>query len=72
MRIYIIKNKGADWFGNYRDGSVCTFGDESKCFIGFWFWRLKDAKKYLNALDVKEFCEIVKFDSEVEQRKANG
>jgi hypothetical protein len=61
MKAYIIKNRGADWFGNYLDGATMTFGDESKVFVGHWFHRLKDAKKYLKTFAYPECFEIVKF-----------
>ena len=47
MKIYIIKHKGANTFGN-----LCAFG--SRCRVeneffyrGHYFFRYKDAKKYL-------------------------
>jgi len=63
MKAYIIKNRGADWFGNYLDCGTMEFEDGNKVFVGYWFHRLKDAKKYLKTFTYPEFFEIMKFDS---------
>ena len=58
MKIYIIKHKGADIARNLDFTENMTFSDGDKIWVGQFFWRLKDAKKYLNTLEYKEFREI--------------
>jgi hypothetical protein len=59
MRVYIIKSKGAaTWYNMFFDRTV-TFSDQTKISIGILFFRKKEAMKYLNTLEYKEFYEVV-------------
>ena len=63
MIIYTIKYKGANYWGNYRHSSEIEFNDGTTIYSDRYFFRLKDAKKYLNSLDYKDFYEIQRFTS---------
>ena len=38
---------------------LLEFSDNSKVWAGMYFWRKKDAKKYLDTYEYKQFFEIV-------------
>ena len=59
MRIYLIKRKGSTyWWNMVLDRSI-TFDDKTKIFCDFIFYRKKDAQKYLNTFEYKEYFEVV-------------
>lgn len=62
MRVYIIKAKGGDWFGNYRDVHVQTLVGGEKIYVGECYYRLKDAKARMKSLGIEEYSEIARFD----------
>jgi hypothetical protein len=63
MRVYIIKHKGANYWGNYRHDTEITFPNNGgTIYAGRYFFRKKDAKKYLGEEKYKEFFEIVPFE----------
>lgn len=60
MRIYLIKIKGAVYWGNFRPEREIKFSDGKKIFADLCFFRKKDAHKYLHTLGYcKEFQEVV-------------
>ena len=59
MRIYLIKRKGSTyWWNMVLDRSI-TFEDKTKIFCDFIFYRRKDAIKYLNTFEHKEYFDVV-------------
>ena len=64
MNIWLIKNKGANYLGNYLHLSgEMEFSDGSKIYSHRAFYRRKDAQKYIKALDYNDHLEVVKFTS---------
>lgn len=63
MTIYVIKHKGADWWGNYRHSYEIDFSDDSTIYAEYCFFRLKDAKKYLETRTYPELYEVQRFVS---------
>lgn len=61
MKIWVIKHKGADYWGNYRMDREITLSDETVIYAQLCFYRKKDALKYLNTLDdsYKDSYEVV-------------
>jgi hypothetical protein len=59
MRIFIIKNKGANIWQNFVTEKQLTFNDEVKILVGYVFFRKKDALKYLKTFKYSEFFEVV-------------
>ena len=66
MIVYLIKHKGADYWGNYRHSTEIEFSDGQTIYAYKAFHRLKDAKKYLVTLSHPEFYEIKRFTSKGE------
>lgn len=58
MKLYIVKRKGANWWGNLLLYNTIEFSDGSYIYYEKCFHRKKDAKKYLDTFDYKEFFEI--------------
>ena len=58
MRAYTIKRKGKTIFQNIIINESLKFSDES-IYVGFLFFRKKDAKKYLDTFDYKQYYEVV-------------
>lgn len=59
MRAFIIKHKGKSIWQNMLFDREITFSDKDKVFAGLLFFRKKDAKKYLETFEYKQFYEIV-------------
>jgi hypothetical protein len=59
MRIFIIKYKGANIWQNFVTEKQLTFKDEVKILTGYFFFRKKDAEKYLKTFEYSEFFEVV-------------
>lgn len=63
MTVYIIKHKGADWWGNYRHDRKITISN-TKIYVSNVFFRLKDAKLFLETYgENKKYFEIKRFTS---------
>lgn len=70
MKLYLIKHKGKNWFGNLVGfGNEMTIGKD-KFYTHFTFYRKKDAKKYLDTFKHKEYLEIV--SAEIEESKQDN
>jgi hypothetical protein len=59
MRIFVIKHKGSSNWQNMAADREITFSDNKSIYAGLFFLRKKDAQKYLNTLEYKEFYEII-------------
>ena len=59
MRAFIIKFKGKTIWQNMLIEHKLTFNDGYEIYAGTLFFRKKDAKKYLNTFEYKEFYEVV-------------
>jgi hypothetical protein len=60
MKIWIIKRKGPNWWGNMLHSTTITLLPKKKEFYAqYCFYKRKDAKAYLNAMRHKEYYEVV-------------
>lgn len=59
MRAFAIKHTGKLIWENMMFDRVITFSDGDKVLVGLLFFRKKDAKKYLETFQYKEFYEII-------------
>jgi len=59
MRAFIIKHTGKTIWQNMMLDREIKFTDESKVFAGLIFFRKKDAQKYLNTFEYKQYYEII-------------
>jgi hypothetical protein len=59
MRVFIIKHKGANTWGNMFFDRELTFSDGNTIHAGMLFFRKKDAQAYLRSLEFKEYYEVV-------------
>lgn len=59
MRAFTIKRKGKTIWQNMMFDRVLTFSDEDKIYVGLLFFRKKDAKKYLDTFQYKEYYEVI-------------
>lgn len=59
MRAFIIKRRGKTIWQNMILDRVLTFSDEDKIYVGLLFFRKKDAKKYLDTFQYKEYYEVI-------------
>lgn len=59
MKIWLIKHKGADWWGNYRNDYEITLEDGTKIYSQLCFYRKKDALAYLKTRSYPEYLEVV-------------
>ena len=59
MRAFALKHKGKSIWQNMMFDRELTFSDGDKVFAGLLFFRKKDAKKYLETFQYKEFYEII-------------
>jgi hypothetical protein len=59
MKIYTIKNKGANIWQNFVTEKQLTFKDEVKILVGYVFFRKKDAEKYLKTFKYSELFEVI-------------
>lgn len=59
MRAFIIKRRGKTIWQNMMLDRVLTFSDEDKIYVGLLFFRKKDAKKYLDTFQYKEYYEVI-------------
>jgi hypothetical protein len=78
MRVYMIKHKGATQWYNFFVDRVFTFTypKEEKVNVGSFFFRKRDAVKYLNSFPHAHFYEVVgatvdfsKWDNRFSNRK---
>ena len=63
MNIWLIKYKGANYWGNYIHDREITIDDKT-FYAQLCFYRRKDAQAYLKALSYAEFYEVIKFSSQ--------
>ena len=63
MNIWLIKHKGANYWGNYMHDTEITIDDKT-LYAQLCFYRRKDAQAYLKALSYSEFYEVIKFSSQ--------
>ena len=68
MNFWVIKHKGADYWGNYMHDYELTFQDDSKVWAQLVFYRRKDAQKYLKNKDYGEYYEVMKLKSQPNYR----
>ena len=59
MKIWLIKHKGADYWGNYVNNLEIELTDGNKIYAQYCFYRKKDAVAYLKARDYPEIYEVV-------------
>ena len=62
MRAFTIKHKGATIWQNIvfeKEITITQLGSEKKMYVGYLFFRKKDAVKYLDTFEYKEFYEVV-------------
>jgi len=59
MRAYTIKHQGKTIWQNMQFDREISFSDGDKIFAGLLFFRKKDAKKYLETFEYKQFYEVV-------------
>lgn len=59
MRAFTIKRRGKTIWQNMMFDRVLTFSDEDKIYVGLLFFRKKDAKKYLDTFQYKEYYEVI-------------
>lgn len=59
MKVWLIKHKGADYWGNYRMDREITLSNGTKMYAQLCFYRKKDAKAYLETMEYKDLYEIV-------------
>lgn len=59
MRAFTIKRRGKTIWQNMMFDRVLTFSDEDKIYVGLLFYRKKDAKKYLDTFQYKEYYEVI-------------
>jgi hypothetical protein len=63
VKIWIIKHRGADWWGNYRHSreiEITDNGETRTIYADLCFYRKKDAELYLKAKmgEATEFYEV--------------
>ena len=58
MKLYIVKRKGANWWGNLLLDRTMTFSDGVQVYFETAFHRKKYAKKYLDTIEYKDCFEI--------------
>lgn len=59
MRAFTIKRRGKTIWQNMMLDRELTFSDENKIYVGLLFFRKKDAKKYLDTFQYKEYYEVI-------------
>ncbi len=59
MRAFVIKHKGKTHQANMLYDRSFEFSDGEKIYVGTFFFRKKDAKKYLKTMEYNEMYEIV-------------
>lgn len=61
MKLWVIKRKGADYWGNYMHSREIEYSDGTTTYAQLCFYRKKDAVKYLNTNyeKVKDYFEVV-------------
>lgn len=74
MKIWAVKHKGKTWWGNFIGlTSEMHFNDKSVVNCGYFFFKRKDAMKYLKTLKY-DFYEVVSAEleeSKQDNRKSN-
>lgn len=58
MKIWLVKHKGADYWGNYTHTVLMTV-DGKEVYGQVCFYRKKDAVAYLKEMDYPEYYEVV-------------
>lgn len=59
MRGYVIKRTGANIPQNLIHESTIGLSDKTILYASYLFFRKKDAAKYLNTFEYKEFFEVI-------------
>ena len=59
MRVYLIKRKGATIAQNLVYSHKVYVEDEFIGHVGLWFFRKKEAKRYLSSFEHPELFEVV-------------
>jgi len=59
MRAFIIKHRGKSRWQNMVFDREITFSDKDKIYAGLLFFRKKDAQKYLETYQYKEYYEVI-------------
>ena len=59
MKIWVIKHKGADYWGNYTPEKELELPDGTTLYAQLCFYRKKDAVAYLKAKNYHEYYEVV-------------
>ncbi len=72
MNIWLVKRKGANYFGNYDVSTEIEFGDGTTIYAMKAFYRRKDAQKYIKGLTYNDHLEVIKFTSKFNQETING
>jgi hypothetical protein len=66
MKAWTIKHKGKTWIGNFVGlAHIVSFADGYRCYSGLFFFRKKDAVKYLkSSCAYPELYEVVSLQIE--------
>lgn len=75
MRAFAIKHKGKSILQNMTFDREITFSDGHKVYTSLLFMRKKDAKKYLDTFQWKDFYEVIGVTidrSEKDNRRSDG
>ena len=59
MRAFAIKHTGKTILQNMLFDREIIFSDNDKVFAGLLFFRKKDAQKYLDTFEYKQFYEVI-------------
>ncbi len=70
MHFWILKHKGADYWGNYMHSYEITFNDNEKVWADLIFYRRKDAQKYLKSKEYGQYYEVMKLKSQPRHAKS--
>ena len=58
MKIWVIKRKGGDWWGNYMPDKKITIGEQA-IYAQLCFYKRKDAVLFLGTMEYPDSYEIV-------------
>ncbi len=71
MKVWIIKHKGKTWWGNLVGyTSEVSFSDGTAVYAGKYFFKKKDALRFMKTWEYHEFYEVV--SAEVEESKQDN
>lgn len=59
MRAYALKRRGKSIWQNMILDNTITFSNKDAIYCGLLFLRKKDAKKYLDSLEVGNYYEVI-------------